>query len=75
MALTLRGSVPSTHSFLPILRVLKGNWLLLDSRSAFFRGEVFFGDLLLGMTRQNNIRPNTEFKRCGVPKSTRRIDC
>ena len=62
MAATLRGSVPSTHSFLSILRVFQGDWLLLDSFSAvFLHVELFFAGFLLGMTRQNNICANAAF--------------
>src|ERR1700722_12031039 len=65
MAATLRGSIPSTHSFFPILRVFQGDWLLLESDSAFFfRVAIFFGGLVLGMTRQNNIGANAAFKGC-----------
>jgi len=65
MAVTLRGSVPNTHSFLPILRVFHGDWLLSESDSAFFfSAAIFFAGLLLGMTRQNNIRANAAFKGC-----------
>jgi hypothetical protein len=70
MAATLRGSVPNTHSFLPILRVFQGDWLLLDSPCTFFFGffgaELFFTGFLLGMTRQNNIRANAAFKGCST---------
>jgi len=72
MAATLRGSVPNTHSFLPILRVLKGDCVLLESPGAFFfRAELFFDGFWLGMTRQNNIRANLAFKGCSRAKKTR----
>jgi hypothetical protein len=74
IAATLRGSVPSTHSFLPILRVFQGDWLLLDGPRAFVFGvEIFFGGFLLGMTRQNSIRTNAAFKDVGVPRHTPRL--